>query len=168
MKTSNLFLLLSAILLFALLIWPGQWKYDKLGELPMRTHRLTGRSELFTGTEWTPVGQQPGGTTDETSRMLSAGETAEVRGNGGVDAMGYFNGTLYNGSECTVTRVVYRVSAKNARDSSFRTFSEDEHIPPRRTKDVIFQVDAADANRVFLGWAIDSVQATCAKHVTRP
>ena len=168
MKTTNLFLILSATLLFALIIWPGQWKYDRLGELPMRTHRLTGRSELFTGTEWMPVGQKRDGAAADTSRMLSAAEKEEVRGNGGVDAMGYFNGTLYNGSECTVTRVVYRVSAKNARDSSFRTFSEDEYVPPRQTKDVIFQVDARDANRVYLGWAINSIQAKCAKHEAGP
>jgi len=52
MSPKKLALVLGAILLFAFFIWPGQWQYDHIGEVPVRTNRFTGAAEVFTAHGW--------------------------------------------------------------------------------------------------------------------
>lgn len=165
MSSRNLALVLAAVLAFAFFIWPGQWKYDRLGEVPMRTHRVSGESELFAFGEWVSLGRsaKPGAATTDTTRMLGPFERMLVDGRGSVDPTGYFSGSIYNGTECTIKRIVYQIITKGGRDTTRRAFAETAYIPPRQTKDVIFRVDAYDGERRFVGWGIDSVEATCLK-----
>lgn len=135
-----------------------------MGDVPMRTHRIVGRSELFIGGEWMTVGGTSASAARDASRMLYPNELVSVTGRGGITALGYFDGALYNGTECTLTRVVYRLTTRTGGDSSIRTFSQSEYIVPRETKSVFFKSDGPDAARLFVAWAIDSAQGTCAKH----
>src|SRR5687767_11761559 len=57
-STRNLAMLLIAGLGCALFIWPGQWRYSTVDRAPMRTHRITGRSELFFSGEWVTLDGQ--------------------------------------------------------------------------------------------------------------
>lgn len=162
MSTKNLGLILLTILLLAFFVWPGQWKFDKIGDVPMRTNRFTGRSELFAAGGWKSIGDQDDGSlSTSVTRMLDPFEQEMVTGQAGVDQIGYFKGALYNGTSCTITRVVYRVVTRIRKDTSVRDFSETEYIPSRQTKDVIFQAHSVDNNREFVGWGIDSVEAQC-------
>ena len=160
--TRNLALIVAAVFAFALFIWPGQWRYQTIQQTPMRTHRITGRSQLFFGGEWISLDEKKPSSTD-TTRMLNSLEQLGVKGRGGLSDVGYFNGSLYNGTNCTITRVVYEITTRTGQDTSIRKFSHEEYLPSRQTHDVIFQADVNDPSRRFLSWDIDSVEATCPK-----
>lgn len=131
----------------------------------MRTHRITGRSQLFVGGGWKSLDEDEKESTPatDTVRMLDPFEQALVDGRGGVDGVGYFNASVYNGTISTLNRIVYAVTTRRGADSTRRTFSENDFIGARQTKDVVFKVDVADRNRSFVAWNIASVQATCPK-----
>ena len=93
--------------------------------------------------------------------MLNPYEQVLVSGRGGVGSTGYFNGSIYNGTECTVTKILYRVTTRRGRDTTERIFANTEYIPALQTTDVIFHVDVYDNDRHFVRWGIDSVEASC-------
>ena len=37
---------------FAWFVWPTPWRYARLGQQPVRTHRVTSRAELLTTAGW--------------------------------------------------------------------------------------------------------------------
>ncbi|MFN0179771.1 MAG: hypothetical protein ACKVZ0_13315 [Gemmatimonadales bacterium] len=165
MATRNVAIIVAGVLLFGYFMWPGQWIYHSGGEVQMRTHRISGRSQLFIGSSWTTVddGGSGEGPAKDTTRMLGLYETFEVEGRGGVDATGYFKGSIYNGTDCTLTRIVYKIRTRRGRDTTVRVFLESEWIRPRTTSDVIFNADNYDAARAFISWGIDSVEGMCPK-----
>jgi hypothetical protein len=100
-----------AILIGSVVFWPTLWRYDKFGSgdsaIPMRTHRLTGSSELFfPGSGW--VRQQEGETAVQ---LLPPDAIKQLTGNGGILA-GSFDASIYNGSNWEIREIQYRISTK--------------------------------------------------------
>ena len=58
MKTPNLVLILAATLAWGWFIWPGPWHYDQDQNIPIRTHRVTGKTEYLFGGKWARIGDQ--------------------------------------------------------------------------------------------------------------
>jgi len=56
MRVRNLSVTLVFLLLVytAMYIWPTQYRYDHLGNTPVRTNRVTGQVEFMTLCGWTP------------------------------------------------------------------------------------------------------------------
>lgn len=162
-STRNLTLILATAFAFGFFVWPGRWEFAVIGNYPMRTSRLTGSSEVFAEGRWQSLTEpsSSGSSPDETVRMLSATEKELVTGSGGVSTTGYFKGSMYNGGDCIVSRIVYQVATIKGADTTVRRFSNPSTISPMNTTDVIFQTDASDDQRRFLAWTIDSVEAKC-------
>ena len=91
--------------------------------------------------------------------MLDPFETGEVTGKARVNDVGYFRGTIYNGTPCRITRIVYRLLEVSGRDTPGRSFSDVMSILSRTTGDVTFNAGVLDES--FAGWSIDSVEASC-------
>lgn len=169
MQTKNLALTLSAVLLWGWFIWPGPWHYDKIeDQLPIRTHRVTGKTQYLIAGEWTDIGggaKRSEASSNDTIRMLDVFEAMDVSGRGGVDWVGYFKGDIHNGTPCRVTRIVYTIREKRGSDTIPHAFSNATSIESRTTTNVIFQ--AGIPSEAAVGWGIDSVEASCPKVAIR-
>src|SRR5689334_17652119 len=104
LSTRNLTVIVLAAFAFGLFIWPGQWRYQTVGQTPMRTHRITGRSQFLVAGEWISLDDSKKPSATDTTRMLNPLVQLEVHGRGGLSEVGYFQGSLYSGTNCTVTR----------------------------------------------------------------
>lgn len=158
-------ILCATVLLFGLLIWPGQWHYSHLQEVPMRTHRLSGRTELFAGGEWIDVSRSTRADNrgDSTATVAFTPLFHDVQGRGAVGITGYFEGSLYNGTPCHVERAVLLITTVVSRDTARRSFSHTMSLPSRQTASVTFKADGLDQSRRFVGWGIDSLTFRCPK-----
>jgi hypothetical protein len=74
--------------------------------LPVRTDRLSGRTEILSGMSgWIEVGDPKGiGNPGPKMQELPAVERAKVTGNAGIAYDTSFQGKLYNGSSSTCAR----------------------------------------------------------------
>ena len=115
MKTTNLIIICVCItlLIAGILFWPTLYRYDKIGNaIPIRINRITGYTEYFADGKWNPEARQ-GKTTIQT---LPEFEQVNVTGKASLE-YGTFSGDIYNGSEWTITELVFRVVAKEKDDS---------------------------------------------------
>lgn len=157
MRIRSLLVVASLAFAFALIFWPGLYRYDvlKMGDnsIPVRTNRLTGQGEMFDGGAWhgdPPEGEQP-------STNLPSGELRKLSGKAYLHGSSFY-AEVYNGSEWTVTEIEYRIRALNPprgnpahvrpnySDSLVRTFPDSkvfrdgEIIAPLSNADVSFTV----------------------------
>jgi len=119
------------LLIAGILFWPTLYRYDKIGNaIPIRINRITGYTEYFADGKWNPEARQ-GKTTIQT---LPEFEQVNVTGKASLE-YGTFSGDIYNGSEWTITELVFRVVAKEKDDSIRwdRKFSESMTIEPLST-----------------------------------
>jgi hypothetical protein len=111
--------------------WP-KYRYEHLGRTLVRIHRVTGETAILVGGTWkTPeTPEQP-----RKAQSFSWEAQSKVTGNASLSGFGSFSGSLYNGSDWTVTRVLFRVVAKEA-DGKVRwdrKFAHEMHVKPLST-----------------------------------
>jgi hypothetical protein len=135
-------------------VWPTVHKYDKLtldgDTYPLRIHRITGKTEMFSG-EWETVKETP---PTPKSTKLPPWDAAKVTGNASLSGYGSFSGKLYNGSSWHITRIIFRVTAKES-DKSLRwdrQFDDKIKIAPLSTSK--FFVSVIDDKNVDFEWDI--------------
>lgn len=154
-----------ACLVFGFFVWPGQWHYSQIGDVPMRTHRLSGRSELFAGGNWIDVSQSTAraGAEDSTATLRFHPMFIDIQGRGGVDATGYFDASIYNGTPCQLQRVVVKIVTLARGDTLRRSYSTATNVASRQSGTLMLRADGVDRERRFLSWSIDSVEVRCPK-----
>lgn len=106
-KTRHWALLCVTALLFGAFLWPGVYRYDRLGDHPIRTNRITGAVQAFTENGWTSLGS--GGRKE--SLPVPQDVLVKITGTGGFQYGTAFSAQLYNGSDWTIYEIEYEISA---------------------------------------------------------
>lgn len=55
MRKLGVLLAVAALAALAYFVWPTPWRYDRIRELPVRIHRITGDAEMLTPSGWQPM-----------------------------------------------------------------------------------------------------------------
>ena len=112
MRTSNLVVVCTSLLLAALLFWPTLYRYDKEEDLSalVRTNRVTGTTAVLLGGSWIPIKTSSASPAPPTVELPDS-ELAKITGNAIISG-GTFSGRIYNGSSWRVERVYLVVTAK--------------------------------------------------------
>lgn len=136
------------------LFWPTVYRYDKIDRLLVRTNRVTGFTEYFSGGGWNP---QRDSRREAKMQRLSK-QDVPIEGQGRLES-GLFEGKFYNGSrEWTVGRLVIRIVAK-AKPGTVkwdRKFNVGANIRPLSTGVFLFNViDEQDADSYE--WFIEEI-----------
>lgn len=117
-ETKNLIIvcICATLLISGVVFWLTLYHYDKMtidgNSIPIRINRLTRYTEYFVGGKWNP--EKGHGR----KKKLPANVQAEITGNASL-SYGSFSGKIYNGSDWTVTELIFRVVAKE-KDGSIR------------------------------------------------
>jgi hypothetical protein len=98
----------SLILLFGIFVWPTQYRYDrwksKDNDLPVRIHRITGRSEfLMLGSGWVPLDANRAAT--ESAQALPVTELTRLQAKASMTPDGYIECEFYNGTLWTLVDI---------------------------------------------------------------
>jgi hypothetical protein len=169
LRTRATALICGTILIFAAVFWPGIYRYDRFGSvddgLPMRVNRLTGHTQLFTGSEWIALGDRSAAEQVVTRSELSPEEIALLSGTASFQYGNSVRVELYNGTDAIVRSVEFNISAQPLDDSNplseilcpswTRRFIRDLTIMPRSTARDFFSV-AADVSSCSLAWSVTS------------
>jgi hypothetical protein len=127
-----------------LILWGNRFSYSEFKNdgltLPLRTSRLSGKSELFNGTSWINLegNSSSGGNSESRSRFqLKQEDVNKLKGNAipdlvssdGVSRTVVLNCNLYNGSQFAVSDVTIRIRLeasipKNAIERDYRVSPE--------------------------------------------
>ena len=99
-------------------------------------------------------------TTRDMLRILNSAERSLVQGRGSLDRRGDFNARMYNGSSCTITRIVYRLIPRGAPTEAAPVHSRAVLILPQESARVIVQ-DTVTRGRGLPRWFVDSVEGRC-------
>ena len=99
-------------------------------------------------------------TTRDTLRILNSAERRLVQGRGSLDWRGDFNASMYNGSSCTITRIVYRLIPRGAPNEAAPVHTRAAFILPHESARVIVQ-DTVARGRGLPRWFVDSVEGRC-------
>jgi hypothetical protein len=159
MKTSHLLILIVAAFVAGILFWPTLYRYDKMtvggGTFPVRTNRVTGYTEFFRGGEWVP---ERGSERARKGRPLPPQELLKLTGNANL-GYGGFVGKIYNGSPWVVTRVVFRVVAKEKEGSVrwSRALSDNIAVQPLSTASFFISV-TGDSEIGSFEWSIEDAE----------
>ena len=155
-----------------IVFWPTLYRYDRFGSgegsIPMRTNRVTGRSQLFDGIEWRGQPSQTSTTPPtDTLRTLDPLERLHVTGRATMDQVGYFSAEIYNGSRCSVVTLYITVIPLDSRGRTeyARSFRKDVRIAPLTTDNVLIHTGSAGAV-ARTSWTIDSVVGRCPRMTT--
>lgn len=129
LKRSSLILFgfaLVAIILIGVLFWPTLYRYERMGQTVVRIRRVTGEAAILSGSSWV-TREKP-----REVEPLPIGAQSKVTGNAGLSGFGSFSGKLYNGSDWTITRAVFRVVAKEANGKTRwdRQFATQVYVTP--------------------------------------
>jgi hypothetical protein len=146
------------LLTFGVVFWPTLYRYDHVtlagGTLPLRTQRITGRTEIFSPTAgWFELGTSR--SNDDVALPLPSPELRQLTGNGELTGHGSFLGKVYNGSSWTVTELTLRLVALE-RDGNTRwerLFNAAVRIKPFSTESISIEV-TGDINVSSTKWSI--------------
>ena len=163
MKTTNLLIIVAAMSLFGYFVWPGPWEYRNLGELPTRTNRLTGEVQYLRGT-WMSLDEMQGNITPDPKttdgRMFSSDELGLLSAHAeDFSIAGYFRGSLYNPTPCTVDRLVVYIAVGNTGEE--RRFSTDLSAKPQTTESFSFRAAGSNTDFKITAWGLDSAHVLC-------
>ena len=108
----------NAIIIFALicvtliicgvLFWPTLYRYDKTQSKLVRINRVTGYTEVLSGSSWEPVAKkEPFNVNDyiHQLKVIPKEEIAKIEPKGNFDGKGRYNFKVYNGSDWTIKRI---------------------------------------------------------------
>ena len=163
-KTMTLTAGAGLLIVLAVTVWPTRYRYDHVNlrgsVLPVRTDRLSGRTEILSGMNgWVEVGD-PKNTGNPGPKMqeLPAVERAKVTGNAGLAYGTLFQGKLYNGSSFYLREVVITITAqeKSGNPRWSRQFKDEVFIEPLTTGN--FQIEVTGAENAELSWTLDRLK----------
>jgi hypothetical protein len=166
-KTKNLliFFVFILVIMFGLFVWPGIYRYDKTRkDILIRTNRFTGQTEMLRYDEWEPVESK---SRDDNRVIIEIPqeELSKINGKGGVDYRGQFSGTIYNGSQWTITEITFALAPKEINEekktqdvqfyksSSFGINEKTNCIPPLSAEKFSFLITENENGKEF-SWAI--------------
>ena len=158
MKTKNLIIICSVLILCGILFWPTLYRYDKItikrNTLPLRINRLTGYTECFLGSKWEPRNEQKN---KIKSIQIPFEESFKITGNASLDR-GTFSGKIYNGSDWNITKIKFRVKAieKDGKVRWDREFVDLNNIAPFTTSSFFVSVTGDNEIGSF-EWNINDV-----------
>lgn len=158
MKTRNLLIVCVTLLLAGVLFWPTLYRYDKIdfqGLLTLvRINRITGYTEYYMLGQWVPEKAEKKG---RESQLLPSAESSLLIAKASLGHR-MFNGEIYNGSNWTITSVMFRVVAKEKSGSVRwdRKFKETVRINPLAASNFAVTVSEAEGVGSF-DWSIDEV-----------
>jgi hypothetical protein len=117
MRTRNLTVVCVALLIAGIFFWPTIYRYEKTSSTLIRINRLTGYTAYFAGNRWIGEQEPIASPTPKEVLPLSLGYLRQVTGTASLTRhqtlnLQMFSGDLYNGSDWTVSRVVFLVKAK--------------------------------------------------------
>jgi hypothetical protein len=122
-KSLILALLCTAILVgLGVFVWPTRYRYDhvKMGEndFPLRTDRLSGRSEMLTPQYgWHTLGRPAETQNLPVIQELPTERLAKLEGQASVDDVGWIEVHVYNGSDWTVSEITVLVTVLDAQNN---------------------------------------------------
>jgi hypothetical protein len=125
--------------------------------LPIRTNRLTGSTEVFLYGKWNAQNDQE--TKEKIKTVLPLSEQVKVTGNASLNGYGSFVGRIYNGSNRTITDMIIRIIAKEKNGSVRwdRRFKISTYIGPLSTESIIFSV-TGDEGVWSTDWNIEEIR----------
>ena len=149
-----------SMLLFLLLVWPTPYRYDHMtvqgNVLPVKTYRLTGKTEFLTPSGWREVDERSNGRQEE---QLPSQDLAKITGTYQIENIGK-DGRItfqaYNGTEWTVTTIRIEIDVTHGdwhTDDFPRLYDLSPtypytHLPPCKsgefTTDLGFQLQQGD------------------------
>lgn len=115
------------LIIFGILFWPTLYRYDKHGgKWPIRINRITGYTEMLTGTQWTPVDE------GQKAKIIPIEEKDKIIIKGDFDGKGNYEFNAYNGSNWTVKKIRLYIKAKDIEDNIMwqRLYEVFVNIPP--------------------------------------
>jgi hypothetical protein len=96
-----------AVIAYAIFVWPTIYRYDHMNlrgtVLPVRVHRITGRTEILYRSGWELAEQSTPNVLEV--RSIPAGEITKIQGTAEV-WLGQLKCNLYNGSNWRIREVV--------------------------------------------------------------
>jgi hypothetical protein len=113
----------AAIISFALFVWPTPYRYDHIRSdgisYPVRTHRITGRTERFTLDGWGVV--EPTSIAPTRGKTLPSTVVEKLDGSLELSPSGWLKAEVYNASPWTVHHInVYVTLHDSAHNVIFR------------------------------------------------
>jgi hypothetical protein len=112
MRPVNTLIVACTLVLLALFVWPTRFRYGTTSvgneQVMTRSDRLTGRTQMLLGVQWTPVEENDPSPSRAAPTSLPPSELAKVTGTANAP-MGTMYLNLYNGSSWQVTGVVIQV-----------------------------------------------------------
>jgi hypothetical protein len=95
--------------LFLAYVWPTPYKYDRLGQIPVRTNRFTGAVERLTLNGWVQGGAPSLSSTQvDKEEQIPGAELEKIKCAYEVTNYGYLKCEAYNGSEWRVKELTAR------------------------------------------------------------
>lgn len=98
-------LICATMVICGVLFWPTFYRYDKTQSKLVRINRITGYTEVLSGSSWEPVAKkEPFIVNDYISQLkvIPREEIAKIEPKGVFDGKGRYNFKVYNGSEWTI------------------------------------------------------------------
>jgi hypothetical protein len=145
------------LLWFSSTVWPTCYRYSEVRRsnsvFPVRISRIDGTTEIFSGEEWISEKPAPG---ILIGKQLPDSAAGKVTGTAS-GLFGNFHGTIYNGSEWTLTEVRFQIWGKDdaGKEKWNREFLERISIPPLSARE--FDFDVVQGGAESTTWTIRAV-----------
>jgi hypothetical protein len=148
LSTSRLVVIGVFLFAWGIFFWPTLYRYDRItvgsASIPIRSHRITGATEVYRGTQWVPE--------KNSDRPVPPEVLASLNGNADlspsfVSSGSTLSGDLYNGSSWQISEITIRLAAVAADRSATwtRDFSEELYLRPRSSAHFIISTGPASA-----------------------
>jgi hypothetical protein len=100
---------------FAWLVWPTRYRYDRMGNIPVRIDRLSGRADGLYSSGWSPLENAAAASERE---ELPPPKLARLDGRCSIDSINWINCEIYNGSDWIVDEVTIGLAAVDINGAS--------------------------------------------------
>jgi len=131
----------------------------KLGDnnYPVRTDRLTGKTEVLAQGGWIEF-PKPERDRQDQDLPVEPDELTKITGHAGLDTVGYFKGDIYNGNAFDLASVVVEVEVQNPDKSTdfTRTYDLRETFRALSDTEIIERTDISLGRGQSISWSIKS------------
>jgi len=131
----NLILIAVIVLVFiGIFVWPTLYRYTHITTsrgttLPVRVHRITGRTEILFPSGWRAIGIKE----SRRTKSLPYEALSKITGTARITSYGDFEASIYNGSNWTITNLIVLIEVKDkktAKKKLSRKYTLSGYGPP--------------------------------------
>jgi hypothetical protein len=115
-------LICATLIICAVLFWPTLYRYDKTQSKLVRINRITGYTEILSGSSWTHVSKiKPFNPNEYTTKVpaIPKEEISKIEISGVFDGKGHYNFRVYNGSEWIIKSMKLSIGLKDGNEKIF-------------------------------------------------